>query len=773
MLTKTRTKLLKAAVIGAGNMGAGIAAHLANAGVPVLLLDIVTDPNARNAVAERALQRQLAGGGFMRKELADLVTVGNIEDHLKNIGDADWIVEAVVEDPEVKRDLYRRIDEVRKPGSVVSSNTSTIPLAQLTESLPASFASDFAITHFFNPPRAMKLMELVASSDAREGLTADIADICDRLLGKTVIECRDTPGFIANRIGNFWMSVATLEAMRCGLGVEEADAVMSAPFGIPRTGIFGLFDYVGVNLVPLVWGSFMRTLDAHDAHRRYDLTADAFIHRMLERGQTGRIAGQGFYRTHLVDGVRSRQVIDFVIGSYRGLRNIDFVSLREAKGDLRKLCEGSDTAANYAWRVLSELVCYASEVGPEIAADVGAIDTAMRLGYNWRYGPFELADRVGLSWLTKRLVAEGRAVPRLLAMATDRGGFYQSGKLLNTKGTLIAPTRAEGIGTLADLKTSASPVYGNKAASLWDIGDGVLAIEVHTKMNAGNLDVLDVLEAVPSVVQSGFRSLVIGNDHPRAFSAGADIGHFVDLIRRRNWAGLEEFVVRGQNALRAVLHGPFPVVAAPFGLALGGGCEMQLHANYVVAHAELNAGLPELRVGIVPGWGGCTRLLERFTEEYTADSVRAAKRTLEAILAAVPSTSALDAASMGLLCKQDAICMNRDRLMMEAKERAVVASGEYIPAANARIPVAGREAAGSLLSAIDEAVEAGQQSEHDARVARELVRIVTGGDVTHGTLLSDLDILVLEREAILALGEAPNTLARMEHMLNTGKPLLN
>lgn len=766
----------KAAIIGAGNMGAGIAAHLANAGIPVLLLDRVDQANAsRNALAEQAIQRQLRTGGFMHPDRARLVEAGNVEDHLARVSEADWIVEAVFEDLAIKRELYQKLQQLRKPRTIVSSNTSTIPLAQLTEGLPEAFAQDFVVTHFFNPPRVMKLLELVGGKQTLPEILRRAHEICDVVLGKTVILCRDTPGFIANRVGNYWMSVAALEAKALGLTVEEADAIASTPFGVPRTGIFGLFDYVGINLVPLVWGSFMKTLSQEDAHRQHDITQDSFIAGMLGRGLTGRGSGAGFYRSRELDGLKLREALDFSTGEYRPLQPVVLDSLAAAPRDLRMLCEQRDRGGQYAWQVLSSTVAYAAEVGPEIADDVAAIDVAMKLGYNWSAGPFELADRVGAGWIVQRLQAEGRAVPPLLARAVEAGGFYAGGVGLNTLGKPVTADSHDGLLSIGRAKQSGKTrVAGNSAGSLWDIGEGVLALEVHTKMNACNEQVVEIVELAPSQVAKGFRALVIANDHARAFSVGADLGSFVALVKAGDWNGLTRFVERGQAALYALAGTNFPVVAAPFGLALGGGCELQLACDASVSHAELNAGLPELRVGILPGWGGCMRLLERWTARSGGDVVKGAERAFEVLLDGTASTSALLARDKGLLRETDPITMNRDRLITDARAHAIgMHKAGYTPQQASQWKAPGKAGLDRLVQMIDVGTASGQLTANDAAIARVMACVLTGGDAAAGSTLTDKDILKLEVACMVELAKTPVALARMEHMLAKGKPLRN
>ncbi|WP_210191339.1 3-hydroxyacyl-CoA dehydrogenase/enoyl-CoA hydratase family protein [Mesorhizobium australicum] len=761
----------RAAVIGAGSMGSGIAAHLANAGVPVLLLDIVPDgASDRDTLAKAAVERQIKAGGFMHPERAALIEVGNVEDDLGRIVEADWIIEAVFEDLEIKKALYRRVDEARRAGSIVSSNTSTIPLGQLIEGASPRFKGDFVITHFFNPPRHMQLLELVASPATRRDVLERITAIGDRVLGKSTVLCRDTPGFIANRVGNYWMSVAALEAMRLGLTVEEADAVMSTPFGIPRTGVFGLFDYVGINLVPLVWGSFMRTLAPEDAHRDHDITADPFFADMLRRGLVGRFGPGGFYRRKAQDGGRVDEAIDLRTGEYRPRRKPELESL--SASDLRSLCAADDRGGRYAWSVFSHLIGYVAAIAPEIGDDVAAIDLTMRLGYNWSEGPFQLADRVGPAWIIDRLQAEQRQVPPLLRRAAELGGFYpEEESVLGTDGVLRRAEHPEGVLALASVKKSGGRVDGNESASLWNLGDGVAGLEIHTKMNACDMAVVEQVEQALNRVSADFQALVIGSDNKRAFSAGAKLDVFIALVKAGDWAGLESFVARGQAAWLGLKYAQFPVVAAAGGLALGGGCELMMHADEVVAHAELYAGLPERKVGIIPGWGGVTQVLLR-AQERSADAPTAAVKAFDLIAGGEVTSSALSAVDAGFLRASDRIVMNRDRLLAVAKARAIELAVDYAAPNRAEIAVDGAAATRRLEERIAGQVAAGGFTETDAGVARELARVVAGG-VANPAVLSELDLMRLELSSMLELARRPTTLERLEHMRATNKPLLN
>ncbi|KLK92337.1 hypothetical protein AA309_15270 [Microvirga vignae] len=767
------TGIARAAVIGAGSMGSGIAAQFANAGIPVDLLDIRGPDSSPNSPAEAGIARQFKANGFMHPDAAKLVHAGNIDDDLQRLSQADWIIEAVVEKLDVKRDLYRKVDSVRKKGSIVSSNTSTIRRSDLIAELGPSFEADFLITHFFNPPRIMRLVEIVSSPENSTKLVSRAKAASEVILGKTVVDCHDTPGFIANRIGCYWLAVAALEAKILGLTVEEADTVMAA-LGMPRTGVFGLLDLIGIDLIPHVWGSLMSALPASDDIHAYDLPADPVVQGMIAAGQLGRKAKGGFYR---INADKSREVLDLSSGLYRPEAPVDAAALPGKGRDLVALLQAGDPRGLYGWRVLSRLIAYTAHVGPEIASDVAAIDTAMELGYAWRAGPFKLAERCGMAMLAERLPQGGQDVPSLLASAIRNEGFYDrnTGSALRTDGTRAQPTDKIDVLTLSALKSRQPKILGNEGATLWDAGDGIACLEVHTKMNSLTPAVFDALEEGLDRIASGFRGLVIGNDNPRAFSAGADLSYFVDLLRKKDWAALGTFLSRGQNLFLRVKYAPFPVVAAPAGLALGGGCELMLHCDAIVAHADLAAGLPETKVGIVPGWGGCTQLLWRGQERArdADDPVSVATMTFETILAGNPSSSALDAWGKGLLRSTDSIVMNRDHLIGRAIQRAAsMANAGYHVPDRSTIVLAGPSGKHTLMGLIEQRREALRFTETEMAIAETLASVLTGANGI-SCAASEEDVLALEREAVIALAKMPATQERIEHMLVTGKPLRN
>ncbi|MBZ6078492.1 3-hydroxyacyl-CoA dehydrogenase/enoyl-CoA hydratase family protein [Microvirga puerhi] len=751
----------RVAVIGAGSMGSGIAAQFANAGILVDLLDVPGHEN-RNGPAEGGVARQVKAGGFMGAECPTLVRTGNVSDHLHRLAEADWIVEAVIEDLAIKRDLYRRIETIRRPGTIVSSNTSTIPRAELVEGLRDDFARDFIITHFFNPPRVMQLVEIVSAPENRADLVKRAVTASEAVLGKTVVMCRDTPGFIANRIGCYWIAVGICEAMRLGLSVEEADAV-NAAFGIPRTGVFGLLDLIGIDLVPHVWGSLMRMLPVTDDIHTFDLPANPLVRTMIAGGRHGRKTSQGFYRK-TKDG--SREVLDLTSSTYRPEASVARDAL-PGGGDLAALLADDGKLGTYAFSVLSHVVAYAAQHGSELAADVAAIDTAIALGYSWREGPFRLADRAGINTLVKRMAAAGKPVPPLLTGIEAQNGFYDRGPLLTTgagRASLKAPS----------LLSEAAVIAGNTGARLRDIGDGVACFEVTTKMGTLGPDAFDMLEDTLARAGQDYQALVIGNEDARAFSAGADLSFILRLIDGDGLEALRSYIGRGQELFLAMKYLPVPVIAAAHGFALGGGCELMLHADAIVAHAELNAGLPEMKVGLIPAWGGCTQLLLRAQEGESAKGpVASATRAFETIQSAGMSGSALQAREMGLLRNTDGIVMHRSHLIPAAKSRALAMVEEgYSPPERALLTAAGPSGRLGLLAPVSAAVQAGRLSATDDVIAGMLASVLVGGSGGDPTrLMTEADVMRLERETLVALAKMPTTRVRMEHMRKTGKPL--
>jgi 3-hydroxyacyl-CoA dehydrogenase len=771
----------KVCVIGAGVMGAGIAAQVANAGVPVLLLDIVRDPADRNSVARGAVETMLRAdpAPFMSKAAAKLVEVGNIDDDLAKVAGCDWIVEAIVERLDLKQGLYAKLEGHRAPHAAVSSNTSTIPLAQLIEGRSEGFRGAFIITHFFNPPRYMRLLEFVTGPHGDPAIAARVADFVDRALGKRIVRAKDSPGFIANRIGTFWVQSAINAAFDLGLTVEEADAIAGKPMGVPATGVFGLMDLVGLDLMPHVRGSLLATLPADDAYRAI-ARDEPRIAAMLAAGQTGRKGKGGFYR--LNPESRAKEAIDLATGEYRPAVKAapppEPAGLNSAGGgDLAALLALPGKPGAYAWAVLGPTLAYAASLAGTVADDIAAIDDAMKLGYNWRLGPFELIDRLGAPALAARLAAEGLAVPPILALAGDRP-FHrvEQGRrqVLGLDGAYRDLVRPAGVLLLEDLRLAGQPLLANQSASLWDVGDGIVALEFHAKMNALDGEIMALIGQAIALVQQKFKALVIYNEGAN-FSAGANLGLALMGVAMGAWDKIAELLVAGQNTYKALKYAPFPVVAAPAGMALGGGCEILLHADAIQAHAESYVGLVECGVGLVPGWGGNGEMLARWQamRALPRGPMPAVARVFEIVSVATVSRSAAEARELGFLRADDGITMNRDRVLGDAKARALAMVDGYAPPAPPEFRLPGPAGRAALALAIESFRAQGLASEYDAVVAGRLADVLTGGATDPLDVMTEADLLALEREAFLALLRDERTQARVRHMLETGKPLRN
>ncbi|WP_226017263.1 3-hydroxyacyl-CoA dehydrogenase/enoyl-CoA hydratase family protein [Novosphingobium sp. FKTRR1] len=766
----------KVCVIGAGVMGAGIAAQVANAGVPVLLLDIVRDPADRNAVAAAALARlkKAEPAAFMSPRAAKLVEVGNIDDDLARVAECDWVIEAIIERLDLKHALYEKLEAVRRPGTAVSSNTSTIPLGKLVEGRSEAFARDFLITHFFNPPRYMRLIEVVAGPASDPALVARVSAFADQALGKTVVAAKDTPGFLANRVGTFWLQSALNAAIELGLTVEEADAIAGKPMGVPKTGVFGLVDLVGIDLMPHLKASLTSTLPADDAYQAIAID-HPLIDRMIATGFTGRKGKGGFYRVNREAGKR-KEAIDLATGEYRAQIKPEALP-GAAQKDLNALLALPGKAGAYAWAILGPTLSYAASLLPQAADDIVAIDVAMKLGYNWKYGPFELIDRIGTAALAARLSAEGKPVPAIVEVAQGRTLYRIEGgqrQFLGLDGTYHDVVRPDGVLLLEDIKLTAKPLLKNGSAALWDIGDGVVCLEFTSKMNAIDGEILKLIGKAIPLVAGGYKALVVYNEGS-AFSAGANLGLAMFAVNIAAWGEVEKLIAGGQMAYKALKYAPFPVVGAPAGLALGGGCEVLLHCDAVQAHAESYIGLVECGVGLVPGWGGCGEMIDRLSKlrGLPRGPVPAVAKAFELISTATVAKSAADAQDLGFLRATDGVTMNRDRLLADAKARALALVEGYVPPAppTFRLPGAGGKAAMTL--AVEGFQAQGKATAYDAVVADALATVLTGGEADLVDTVTEGDLLTLERQAFLRLARNPGTQARVEHMLTTGKPLRN
>ena len=781
----------KVAVIGAGLMGSGIAAHVANAGFPVTLLDIV--PNGatnRNVIAETAIKNMLkpvkmgSPTPLMHKENSKLIKIGNIEDDIKLIGDADLIIEVVLEKLEIKHNVFQKIDKYRKKNSIVTSNTSTIPREILIKGMPESFAKDFMIAHFFNPPRYLRLLEIVAGKEVSKEKVEIISNFCDLNLGKEVVLCNDTPGFIGNRIGTYWTLVGMIEAVKLGLTVEEADAVMGRPIGAPKTGIFGLLDVVGLDLIPHVTESMSSNLSNEDMYNlgvkeQEGLGIDKMLETMISEGYTGRKGKGGFYRLNTLNGKRIKESRNLETGEYSpSNKRTGLESVKAAKKGLRTLVEYNDKGGEYAWRVLSKTLSYAASLVPEITDNLVNVDLAMKNGFLWKKGPFEMLDDLGPSWFAAKLTEENIQVPELLNAVSD-GHFYDTNNgdlnYLDITGNYSKLEKPSGYLNTQDIKRGKKPIFRNSSASLWDMGENILLAEFHSKMNSMDPLIMEALSEASDFCESGdYKGLVIGNDGTN-FSAGANLGLTSFVTNVGAWEEAEKFVQGGQLAFMMLKHGSFPVVGASHGLAIGGGCEVLLACDAIQAHSESYIGLVEVGVGLVPAWGGCKEMITRWSEDprQPKGPMATIKSIFENVGTAKVATSAQEARDMNLLRSEDQITMNRERLLHDAKElcKKMVDNYQTPEPKNHYLP--GPSGKAALDLAVDDLLKAGHATPHDVVVTKELSYILSGGDTDPTETVSDEKILEMEREGILRLMRTEGTMDRVEHMLTTGRPLRN
>lgn len=756
-------EIKKIAVLGSGVMGSGIAAQVANSGTEVVLLDIVPKDagDDRSKLAKGAIEKQKAAkpSGFAHPRKTAYITYGNLEDDLGQLADCDWIIEAVLEKLEVKQEVYRKINAVRKKGSVVSSNTSTLPLHELAAGFPDAFRDDLMIAHFFNPPRFMRLLEVVKSPHTREEAFESVCRFADVKLGKGIVPCKDTPGFIANRIGVYWLMLGLLEAIRLGISVEEADAVMGRPVGIPKTGVFGLFDLIGIDLMPLIAKSMLDNLPESDAFSRMYAEPE-LMKKMIADGYTGRKGKGGFYRMNNVDGKKLKEVIELKTGDYHAESGkVKLESLNAAKAGLKALLSHEDIGGRYAWAVLSGTLHYAASLMPEIADDITAVDDAMRMGYNWKFGPFEMIDQLGVDWFIERLKADGKSVPPILAAAAGKKLYDTSDgrpQAFTIGGNYKPVSSPEGSLMLADIKQNSKPVAANKSASLWDLGDGIACLELTSKMNAIDMDILAMMEEAVPQVQKGFKGLVIGNDADN-FSAGANLSYMLEAARAGEFTKVSDLISRGQLAMMGLKQAPFPVVASLTGLALGGGCELTLHSNAVVAHMESYPGLVEVGVGLIPGWGGCKEMLLR----HDGDALK----VFGLISTAKTAGSAEDARDMGVLREGDSITMNRARVLADAKARCLELTKGYAAPGEQHVNIKGMNARETIL------LESKKASGHDQLIFAVLSEVL--GAAGQDGQRSERDLLALEHAGFMELIKTEATQARIEYMLANGKPLKN
>ncbi len=772
----------RVAVIGSGVMGAGIAAHCANAGCEVLLLDIVKEGGDRSAIAKAAVQQMAKSNPemLMHKGNVKLISAGNIEDDLDKLSEADWVIEVIVENLGIKTSLYASMSEHIGPDTIVSSNTSTLPRSELVEGMSSEMTSRFLITHFFNPPRYLPLLEVITSPEVDDSVTERLCSFADERLGKRVIMCNDTPGFIGNRLGVYFIQRAFKATIDHGFTVEQADAMLGRPLGIPKTAVFGLMDLVGIDLSVHVIESLISHLPEDDPFHDIVGTGEDIIQEMIADGYTGRKGKGGFYRLNKEGGKRVKEARDLTTGEYAPAdRKAAFPSARMGKQGLGPLMDYPDEGAAFVSDILLDSLAYAAHLVPDVTDDVHSIDSAMKAGFNWKRGPFEMMDSIGTASMVERLEASGRSVPPFLTTAADNGGFYsiEDGEIqrLSPDGSMVAVDRPESTLTVADLKRRGKPLKRNGSASIWDMGDEILLVEYHSKMNAMDpMNIEMLVNAVDLAESEGWKGIVIGNDGSN-FCAGANLGLVLFAVNLAAWKDVEDFIAAGQDTYQAVKYCEVPVVAASAGMCLGGGAEVLMHCDAIQSHAESYIGLVEVGVGIIPAWGGCKELMGRLRDFglVSEGPMGPVMKAFEYIGTAQVAKSAEQARSMGFLGPSDGITMNRDRLLADAKARALELSSGYEPPEPRTYNLPGPTGRTALELAVRDLALSGQATPHDVVVTNELAWILSGGDTDMTETTEEDDILTMERQAIGRLGRHEDSLARMEHMLETGKPLRN
>jgi 3-hydroxyacyl-CoA dehydrogenase len=808
-------RIHKVAVLGAGTMGARIAAHFANAGVPSLLLDIVpadADGSARNKIAAAGLDaaKKSKPAAFMDASLARLVTVGNFEDDLKKLAEVDWIIEAVVENLEIKRALLRKVEAIRKPGTIITTNTSGLPVGKIAEGFSDDFRKSWFGTHFFNPPRYMRLLELIPTPEADSALIDAVSNFCDVQLGKGVVLAKDTPNFIGNRIGTFSVLNVMRLMQEMDLTIEDVDALTGQAVGWPKSATFRTIDLVGLDILGHVVGNM--TSNVHD--ERSELKLPDFYRQMLERKWLGDKTKGGFYKKvkRGDDKEDERLAVDWKTLEYHPRAKPKFAALDMAKNiedtgtRLRTLLglEGqpqkNDKAGAFLWASLSDLWTYCANRVPEISDSIVEIDRAMRLGFNWEFGPFELWDAAGVEATVSRMKKEGKLVAANVEklLAAGQKSWYTddpkspSGRKywqLSTGNWQLLQVPA-GVWSVTVAKKSNGVVKKNSGASVIDLGGGVACIEFHSKMNSLGADILQLINQTlkPGGTGDSFDAFVITNDATN-FSVGANLMLLLMSVQEEEWDDVDLVIRQFQGMTQAIKFSPKPVVSAPFGLCLGGGAEISLHAAARQPHAELYTGLVEVGVGLLPGGGGCKEMLLRAVDgaaaahgkssgEALAGSVEmleAMKKAFETIATAKVATSAHEARGMGFLDESDSISMNRERVLSDAKARALelVRAGYEPPVPRTDIPAPGESLLAALRLGVHMMRQGGYITDYEVKLGGKIAEVLCGGNVTPGTPVSEEYILDLEREGFKSLCGEKKTQERIQYTLKTGKTLRN
>ena len=739
-------EIKKVVVIGSGTMGSGIAAHLCNANVPVTLLDLTTE------ISEKARERikQSRPPLLIDKTKINNIDVGNIEDNFNVVREADWIVEAVVERIDIKHNIYEKIFKERKNGSIVSSNTSSIPISVLSEKLSTEDKKDFCITHFFNPVRYMDLLEIVKSENNDLQKINTLKKFCEFSLGKGAIICNDTPGFLGNRIGVFAMQIAMTEAFKMKLSIEEADATFGRPMGIPKTGVFGLYDLIGIDLMADVLKSFIKELPETDEFQEVAKEIP-LVKNLIETGYTGRKGKGGFYRMNKVDGKKILEAINLETGQYAPSEKIN---IKSEKVDLKALINRDDKYGKYAWSVISKIICYASSLVPGITDEFNDIDEAMRLGFNWSKGPFEMLEEIGV------------------VNFFDRIESYEGNKFLEelakTKNEKFHGIRQKytDIETLGKVKKTATNVDGNSSASIYRFNDYNI-VEFTTKANALDYDSMDALKKATD------KPLIIINESMQ-FSAGVNLTYTMEFADKGDFKSIEKFVRYFQETCKHLKYSDHPVVSAPSGLTLGGGFEVMVQSNFVASHTNIVVGLVETIVGLIPAGGGCKEMLARWlnTQEAKSDPHYAPLKVFDIIGYGKTATSPVEAEPLKYLRPEDKKIMNRNSLL-DVSKKILSENQDFKPPEETIFNLPGKEVKDKMVAMLDKLYNDKIILDHGMVVAKELAHVLSGGDTNISKSLTEEDLYKLELDAFMKLIETKETQERIKHTLATGKPLNN
>ena len=736
----------KVVVIGSGTMGSGIAAHLCNANIPVTLLDLKTD------ISEKARERihKSRPPLLIDKSKINNIKVGNISDNFDVVKDADWIVEAVVERIDVKHQIYEKIFKVRKDGAIVSSNTSSIPIKVLSEHLTDLEKKDFCITHFFNPVRYMGLLEIVKSEYNDLNKINQLKEFCEIELGKGAIVCNDTPGFLGNRVGVYAMQVAMTEAFKMKLSVEEADAIFGRPMGIPKTGVFGLYDLIGIDLMADVLKSFIKELpksdEFHEVAKEIPL-----VKKLIETGYTGRKGKGGFYRMNKTATSKVMEAINLESGNYFPSKKID---VKSDKVDLQGLINRKDKYGEYAWSVLSKIIKYASSLVPGITKEFNDIDEAMRLGFNWAKGPFEMLEEIGVkNFFDKIDEYKGNNFLEKLSKTKNEDFYGERQKYTN-------------IETLGKVKKTASSLDGNDSAKIYRFNDYNI-VEFTTKANALDYDSMDALKKATD------KPLIIINESMQ-FSAGVNLTYTMQFADKKDFKSIEKFIKYFQETCKHLKYSKYPVVSAPSGLTLGGGFEVMVQSNFVASHTNIVVGLVETIVGLIPAGGGCKEMLARWldTNEAKKDPNYAPLKVFDIIGYGKTATSPVEAEPMKYLRPSDKKIMNRNSLL-EVSKKILKDNKDFKAPSELEFKLPGKTVRGEMDKILDKLYNDKVILEHGVEVAKELAYVLSGGDTTIDKTLSEDDLFKLELNAFMRLIETPKTQERIKHTLSTGKPLVN